>query len=145
MEILLQLGANETAYIQFLLFVITITFLTTVIYNPFFLAYDQRHQLTKGADQIAYETQDEAKKLAQIYQSRAREIHEKINKTFESSKADSLKSCAIIVEAAKSKVSETTTRAQQNIETQKQGAVAQVKSIAEDVSGEIIKKLMGTV
>ena len=145
MEILLQLGANETAYTQFLLFVITITFLTTVIYKPFFLANDQRLQLTKGADQIAYETQDESKKLAQVYQSRAREINEKINKTFAGSKTDALKSCAIIIDAAKAKISETTGSAQKNIENQKQGAVAQVKSIAEDVSAEIIKKLMGAV
>ena len=97
MEILSQLGANGTAFIQFFIFIVVISFLTIVVYTPFFKAYDQRHKLTKGADQVAFETQDEAKKLTQIYAARAREINEKLNNIFNTSKTDSLKSTAIIL------------------------------------------------
>lgn len=145
MEILLQLGANETAFIQFIIFIVTITFLTTVVFAPFFKAYDQRRRLTVGADQVAFETQDEAKKLAQIYQSRAREINEKINKLFETSRGESLKSCSIILDAAKTNVTQTTDVAQKQMTSQKLSAAQQVKTIAGEVSTEIVKKLMGSV
>ena len=42
MEILLQLGANKTAFIQFVLFVLSIGFLTIYVYGPYFKAYDER-------------------------------------------------------------------------------------------------------
>ena len=145
MEILLQLGANETAFIQFIIFVVAISFLTVVVYNPYFKAYDQRLKLTKGADQVANETQDEAQKLTQIYQTKAREINAKINHVFETSRIDALKSCAIIAEAAKNSVQTKAEAAAKNIETQKANASSQLKVIAQDVSNEIVKKLMGAV
>lgn len=145
MEILLQLGANGTAFIQFFLFVITISFLTMVVYKPFFLAYDERHKLTKGADQVAYETQDEAKKLTQIYESRAREINTKINQVFETSRLDAMKSYGVIIDAAKGAVTLTSSAALKKIEAEKQSAGQQVKIVASEVSNEIVKKLMGNV
>ena len=67
MEILLQLGANETAYIQFFLFIISISFLTIYVYGPYFKANDERLKRTKGADTVAKEASDEAKSLALIF------------------------------------------------------------------------------
>lgn len=143
MEILLQLGANKTAFIQFFLFIVTISFLTVFVYGPFFKAYDQRHKLTKGADQVANETQDEAKKLSQIFAARAREINDKINAIFNQSRTESAKSTAIILEAAKSSVVQTVDAARAQINAQKQTAQQQVSAIAQDVSGVIVDKLTG--
>lgn len=145
MEILLQLGANETAFIQFLLFVIAISFLTVVIYNPFFKAYDERHKLTKGAEQVANDAQDEAKKLTQIYQLKAREINDKIKAIFDGSRQDATKSVTILIDAAKTEVTKTNETALSQIQAQKQTAGQQVKTVSADVSEAITKKLMGTV
>ena len=101
MEILLQLGANETAFIQFVLFIITISFLTVVVYGPFFKAYDQRVKLTKGAETVAGETQDEAKKLEQIYQVRAREINDKIKTVFDASRKQAADSAVTMLNQVK--------------------------------------------
>ncbi len=143
MEILQQLGANETAFIQFILFVITISFLTTYVFNPFFKAYDQRLKLTKGADQVATETQDEAKKLEMIYQSRAREINDKIKAVFDSSKSEATNSAAKILNDAKVNVATATEQARQNIDAQKRQAQQNSQAIAEEVSTEISKKITG--
>lgn len=143
MEILQQLGANGTAFIQFALFIITITFLTTVVFGPYFKAYDIRHKLTKDADQVANETQDEVKKLQQIYSARAREINEKINSVFNESKQDGLKSTTIILDAAKSQVGQSTDGARKDIASQKQSAAAQIQTIAKEVSESIIQKMTG--
>jgi F0F1-type ATP synthase membrane subunit b/b' len=143
MEILLQLGANETAFIQFFLFVITISFLTVVIYNPFFKANDQRLAQTKGADQVAAETQDEAKKLELIFQARAREINDKVRSVFEISKNEATESANKILNESKQVAAAATEKAMANIENQKQSARQNSQAIAEEVSAEISKKLMG--
>ena len=145
MEILLQLGANETAFMQFVLFVVAISFLTVVVFGPFFKAYDQRHKLTKGAEQVANDAQDEAKKLVQIYQLKAREINDKIKTIFDGSRQEAVQSTTILIDTAKTQVAQTTETALSQIQAQKQNAGQQVKTISSDVSDEITKKLMGTV
>lgn len=145
MEILLQLGANETAFIQFVLFIIAISFLTIVVYNPFFKAYDERLKLTKGADQVANETQDEAKKLEQIYQVRAREINGKIQNIFDTSRKQASEAGATILTHAKEAATQATEKSRADIATQKQKAEQMVQIISEDVAGEITKKLTGAV
>lgn len=145
MEILLQLGANGTAFIQFLLFIVAISFLTIVVFKPFFKAYDQRHKLTKGADQVANETQQEAKKLSQIYAARAREINEKINKIFSTSKAESLQSTTIILNAAKTSVEQSTDGARKEIQAKKLGAEQQSKTVSQEVSDAIVQKMTGAL
>ena len=145
MEILLQLGANETAFMQFVLFVVAISFLTVVVFGPFFKAYDQRHKLTKGAEQVANDAQDEAKKLVQIYQLKAREINDKIKNIFDGSRQEAVQSTSILIDTAKTEVAKTTETALSQIQTQKQNAGQQAKTISLEVSDEITKKLMGTV
>lgn len=143
MEILLQLGANQTAFIQFVLFIVAISFLTVVVYNPFFKAYDERLKLTKGADQVANETQDEAKKLEQIYQVRAREINGKIQNIFDSSRKQASESSAMILNQAKEAATQSTEKSRADIASQKQKAEQLAQSISEEVAGEITKKLTG--
>lgn len=143
MEILLQLGANGTAFIQFGLFIVAISFLTVVVYNPFFKAYDERLKLTKGADQVANETQDEAKKLEQIYQARAREINGKIQNIFDASRKQATEASATILAQAKDVAAKSTEQSRSDIAAQKQKAQQMVQAISEDVASEITKKLTG--
>jgi F0F1-type ATP synthase membrane subunit b/b' len=145
MEILLQLGANQTVFIQFAIFIISISFLTVYVYGPFYKAYDQRLQQTKGADQVAYETQEEAKKLESIFQVRAREINQKIQNVFDTSKNQASDSAGLILNQAKVKVSEASDDARKKIDAQKANAEKEVQRISEEVSAEISKKLTGAV
>jgi F0F1-type ATP synthase membrane subunit b/b' len=145
MEILLQLGANQTVFIQFALFVISISFLTIFVYGPFYKAYDQRLQQTKGADQVAYEAQEEAKKLESIFQVRAREINQKIQSVFEASKSQANDSAGLILNQAKAKVAETTESARKDIGAQKANAEKELQIISQEVSTELSKKLTGAV
>ena len=145
MEILLQLGANQTVFIQFVIFIISISFLTVYVYGPFYKAYDQRLQQTKGADQVANETQEEAKKLESIFQVRAREINQKIQSVFDTSKNQAIDSAGLILNQARVKVSETSDDARKKIDAQKANAEKEVQRISEEVSAEISKKLTGAV
>lgn len=145
MQILLQLGANQTAFIQFVLFIVAISFLTVVVYGPFFKAYDQRLQQTKGAEQVAFETEEEAKKIEQIYQTRAREINKKINEIFEKSKREATDAATQILNTAKSAVGAQTDKARAEIDLQKTRAQGEIQNISSQVATEITKKLTGAV
>ena len=145
LQILLQLGANETVFIQFALFVITISFLTIVVYGPYFKAYDQRMNQTKGADQVADETQGEAKKIEVIYQSKAREINEKIKAIYEDIRKGAIDQVSKVVNAGKTEVNATADEARSQIQAQKTNAEKDLVRVSEDVAIEISKKLTGAV
>jgi len=145
LKILLQLGANSTVFIQFVIFIVAISFLTVFVYGPFFKAYDQRLQQTKGADQVAYETQDEAKKLDLIYKNKAREINEKIKSIFEESRKIGTEKAGETIAAAKNDVQAQTEKARTQVESQKASAQKDIATVSAEVANEISKKLSGAV
>ncbi|MCC2679724.1 MAG: synthase chain [Pseudobdellovibrio sp.] len=145
LKILLQLGANSTVFIQFGIFIVAISFLTVFVYGPFFKAYDQRLQQTKGADQVAYETQDEAKKLDLIYKNKAREINEKIKSIFEESRKIGTDKAGETLAAAKNDVLAQTEKARTQVESQKASAQKDIAAVSAEVANEISKKLSGAV
>ncbi|MGZ3724969.1 MAG: F0F1 ATP synthase subunit B family protein [Pseudobdellovibrio sp.] len=145
LKILLQLGANETVFIQFGIFILAISFLTVFVYGPYFKAYDQRLQSTKGSDQVAYETQDEAKKLGLIYQNKAREINSKIQSIFEDFRKQGSEKSGEILTASKNEAAKETEKARAQVEQQKQNAQKDVAAISADVASEISKKLTGAI
>ena len=145
MQILLQLGANQTVFIQFFIFIISISFLTIFVYGPYFKAYDQRLLQTKGADQVAYETQEEVKKIESIFQVRAREINEKLKNVFEGSKNQTMSAISTILNNAKTTAAELAEAARVKIHLQRVGAENDVHKISQEVSAEILKKITGAV
>lgn len=145
MQILLQLGANQTVFIQFIIFIITISFLTIFVYGPYFKAYDQRMKQTKGADEVAYETQEEAKKIESIFQARAREINEKIKNVYEASKSQAVGVVTNILNEAKASAAGLTDKARKEIGLQKINAEKEIQNISQDVAVEISKKLTGAL
>lgn len=145
LQILIQLGANETAFIQFFIFIVAITFLTIFVFGPFFKAYDQRLKQTKGAEQVAYETEEEAKKLEAIYQMRAREINQKVKDIFDSARKQASESVNALVGQAKNSAQDMTEKARQQIAAQKATAEKDIQTVTQEVAAEISKKLTGAV
>lgn len=143
MEILLQLGANKTAFIQFVLFVVSIGFLTIYVYGPYFKAYDERLKRTKGADTVAKEAADEAKNLALIFQTKARETNEKIKNIFDLKKTEAIKLSTDILSDAKATAEKNTAAARADIENQKSKAQADVQALATEISTQLKQKFEG--
>lgn len=144
-EILLQLGANETAFIQFFIFIVAISFLTFFVYGPYFKACDQRLKQTKGADQVATETQEEAKKIESIFQVRAREINEKIKNIFDASRAEAVTTATNVINQSKLSAAGLTEKALKEIGAEKTNAEKDIQNISQSVAAEISKKLTGAV
>ncbi len=143
MEILLQLGANSTAFVQFGLFVIAITFLTVVVFNPYFKAYDERMKKTKGADAVAKEAGEEAKNLSLIYQTKAREINNTIKTIFDNKRSDAGKVSNDLLAQAKIEAEKSIVEARAQIEKQKATAQTQIKQISQEISEQLKQKFEG--
>lgn len=141
MEILLQLGANKTAFIQFFVFAISIAVLTIFVYGPFYKAYDQRLENTKGADSVAKSTVEEAKKLGLIYQNKAREINDKVKNIFDLQRTEGLKISEDLLKTAKKDSEMQLSIARTEIENNKNTAQKQISSLTAEIAEQLTKKM----
>lgn len=140
MQILLQLGANYTAYIQIVIFIVAITFLTTVVYGPYFKAADKRFQKTKGADAVAKDAAAEAKNLQLVYQTKAREVNNKIRDIYDAEKNKALKQSAEIISQSKIQADAAAARARKNIEDQMVAANSEIAKISNEIAQSLTTK-----
>lgn len=140
MQILLQLGANSTAYFQIVIFIVAITFLTTAVYGPYFKAADKRFQKTKGADAVAKDAAAEAKNLQLVYQTKAREVNSKIRDIFDAEKSKAIKTSADIISQSKIQAEETASKARKNIEDQTRTADSEISKISADLAQTLTSK-----
>lgn len=139
-QILVQLHADYTAYFQLVIFIVAITFLTVVVYNPYFKAADKRFQKTKGADAVAKDAAAEAKNLQLVYQTKAREVNNKIRDIYDAEKNKALKKSAEILAQAKIQADETATKARKNIDDQMKAADAEIAKISQDIAKTLTNK-----
>lgn len=140
LKILSQLGANQTAFIQFIVFAVSITALTVLVFNPFFKALDQRQAKTKGAEDIAKETVDEARMLDAVYKQKAREINDKIKTVFDGKKNEAQKIAEQNIATAKKESEVIIKDYRQKIETENQKARTQMASLTTEIANELTQK-----
>lgn len=140
MQILTQLHADYTAFYQFAIFIVAITFLTTVVYGPYFKAADKRFQKTKGADAVAKDAAAEAKNLQLVYQTKARDVNNKIRDIFDAEKNKALKTSADIISMAKVQADKAATEARKNIDDQMKAADGEIAKISADIAQTLTGK-----
>lgn len=139
-QILVQLHANYTVYYQLVIFIVAISFLTIVVYNPYFKAADKRFQKTKGADAVAKDAAAEAKNLQLVYQTKAREVNNKIRDIYDAEKNKALKKSADILAQAKIQADQAASSARKNIDDQMKAADAEIAKISQDIAQTLTTK-----
>lgn len=102
MEILSQLGVNQTVVVQFVIYILIFFSMAFWVFKPYALAEEQRELKTKGADQLAGEFQKKANEYNLLYAQKAKEINEKIQEIFTKEKEQALLACDSIVNQARS-------------------------------------------
>ena len=143
MEILQQLGANQSAFIQFFIFAISIAFLTIVVFNPFFKAYDVRLQKTKGVESVAKDTIEETKNLNLIFQSKARESNDKIRSIYDTEKGAAQKISEEIIKTAKADADKIISSSRIEISNQVHQSKSQVASLSQEIATQLTQKFEG--
>lgn len=140
MEILQQLGANQSALIQFFIFAISIAFLTIFVFNPYFKAYDIRLQKTKGVESVAKDTIEETKNLNLIFQSKARESNDKIRSIYDTEKGQAQKTSDEIIKLAKADADKIISNSRAEISQQVSQSKSQVVSLSQEIATQLTQK-----
>ena len=140
MEILQQLGANQSAFIQFFIFAISIAFLTVFVFNPYFNAYDIRLQKTRGVESVAKDTIEETKNLNLIFQSKARESNDKIRSIYDVEKGLAQKTSDEIIKLAKADADKIISNSRAEISQQISQSKSQVVTLSQEIATQLTQK-----
>lgn len=144
MNILEQLGVNQTLFLQLGIFVFTILVLSLLVFKPFAEALNLREQKTSGAEDLAAEFQQKTAELHQLYESKARALNDKIRKHFEDSRKLAQEEYEKSVAAAKLEAQHILTSARSQIQKELATAKAGLKDEVPKVASDISKKLLSS-
>src|SRR5437868_3934824 len=101
MEIIHQLGINQTALIQFAIFICMFFFLNLYVFTPYYKALEERENRTMGGEDLAIEFQKKSTELHSEYQIKAKEVSKKIKDIYDAHRNDAVKEYDLIVGKAR--------------------------------------------
>lgn len=143
MSMLISLGINSTALIQFVIFVFIIAYLSIFVFTPFAEALEERSQRTKGSEDLASEYHKKSIELHSEYEVLAKEVHVKISEIYSKARAQANSEYEKAVGDARAK-------ANQKIEENRAQVGKAVALAAEELKGQttsvallITQKLLG--
>lgn len=143
MELLTQLGINNTTLIQFAIFVVTILILRFFIFSDFAQAADERFKRTKGGEDDAAGMVEKTAQIQQQYEMRAREINSEISQIFSNEKSLVHNRSEEILKAARVDAAQFIDDARKSIAGQIGAVELELKSETQAISGMMVKKLLG--
>ena len=143
MEIIQQIGINQTAFIQFVIFTLTVVFLVQFVFKPFAEAAEQRENQTKGGEELAVELQKQAVETAKTYESKLREQTDKLRSIFDTHKKQASSEADILVTKARSEAEALLETNRKKIEQNIQAVSQELKAQAPAVALSITQKLIG--
>lgn len=143
MNILGQLGINTTAAIQFVLFAISLVFLTKVVFGPYAHALEERERRTKGGEDLANEFHSKSVELQSTYEAKTREVNVEIKNIFDTTKANANKEYELAVSQARSQADKLVQTNREKISSAVSQAATELKSQTNAVAMSITSKLLG--
>jgi len=143
MEIFQQIGIDQTAFIQFVLFAIAITFLSKVVFAPYAHAVEERQNRTKGGEDLAVEITKKAHELQAELEVAARDVNGKIKAIVDEAKSSASKGYESAVQSARSEADQMIAKNRQSVESSVKTAGEELKSHTTQVALTITNKLLG--
>lgn len=143
MSILVQLGANYTAFIQFGFFVFTISFLTIYVFGPYFEAYDKRIEQTKGGEELASDAAKKAQDVKATFEKEARALAAKIKGIFDDEKSAGQAEADKILSTAKAESTKVIEENRVKLATTVAHVASELSKQAPALSKNIKEKLLG--
>lgn len=87
-DILRQLGVNETLFIQLATFIVVFLILRALVFKPYFDAYEKRKGATEGNTEAAEKLAKDATELEASFQKKARELATSVKAQFEKARLE---------------------------------------------------------
>lgn len=143
MEIIHQLGINQTAFIQFAIFISIFFFLNTYVFTPYYKALEGRENRTLGGADLALELQKKTVDLHSEYQLKAKEITSKIKGIYDAQKNDVTKEYDLIVNKARTEANALLESNDRSIAQSIQSTASALEAETSNVAVAITQKLLG--
>ncbi len=138
-----QLGVNQTAFLQFAIYIFIFTALVFLVYNPFHKAFLLREEKTKGAEDLAQEFIKKAEDLHMEYQHEARELNLKISAIYHESKTVAQKQFEKSVTTAKDESQKIIEENRNKIKGSIGAAVVELQKQVPQLALAITNKMLG--
>lgn len=142
MAILDQLGLNQTVFFQLLIFLVTITVLSTVAISPYLAALKQRELRTVGGEAQTAEIQKKSADLQSKYETAARKINDEIRTIYDSFREQANQESEKIVSAARIESNSKMEKVRSQITLEIGEATKKAKEQAPELAQKILQKLL---
>lgn len=142
MDIFGQLGINTTAAFQFVLFAISLLFLSKYVFAPYAHALEERQRRTKGGEDLALEFQNKSVELHSEYETKARELNGEIKGIVDEAKSQANKEYEALVTKARAEAEKLVHENRTKISSAIEGAAAELKAQVPAVAMAITTKLV---
>lgn len=143
MDILAQLGINITAVYQFVLFTITMIFLSKFVFTPYAHALEERENRTKGGEDLALEFHNKAAQLQSEYETKLVSLNKEMKEIIDASKAEANKSFELVVSDARKNADQMVADNKTKIVNSVKQVEAELKSETNSAALLITNKLLG--
>ncbi len=140
------LHLDQTFFLQFGCFVITFSFLSLLLFRPYFKAYEERLEKTQGSENIAVKMLADSESLQSQYQEAARELNKEIKLVFEELRGETQKEAENIVSVGRKdsqgKVEKALKDMSSQLDGEKNKALGQIPEISTLIRGKLLGKEM---
>lgn len=143
MDILIQIGVNNTVFIQFALFILAITFLSNFVFKGYTDSVYARKQNTKGGEELALEVQKKTEELTSKYETKLRSLNEQLKKVIDTAKLAATKEYDEQISKARAEANTIVLDNRTKIEKAIQSAHAEIKNQSSQVAMIVVNKLLG--
>jgi len=115
-SIISSLGINATLFIQLGIFVVVFAFLKTVVFTPYFNAYEERQKKTQGNQQQADQLWAHTREIEAQYQRKARSLNTDVKAIFDKARLEAALEQEKIYSEAREKAKSTVDKAREVVQ-----------------------------
>src|SRR5258705_9331734 len=103
MDLLVQLGVNQTLPIQIATFLVCFVVLKYFLFGPYYAAFNERKDRTLGKTELAERFIAEARELEEKFGVRAQEVNDRFREVFDKSRLEAVKEYDRLINEARAK------------------------------------------
>lgn len=142
MAILHQLGINFTTLFCLVIFVITFFTLKSLVFTPYYNAFEEREKRTKGAEDLVKDLQVKTQEVKALYEAEAKDLNAEVKSIFDDKRATANKEYAKIVSDARADAEKYLEKTLEHVNAEIKKASDQLKVEAPSVALVITKKML---
>lgn len=143
MDLLIQLGVNETLAIQLVMFLIMYVVLKYMLFEPYYAAFNERKERTEGQTELAERFVTEARELEEHFNEKAQEANDRFREIYDKSRVEAVKEYDRLVNEARTKSKAAIEAAAAKIHQEMNVVRAQLSAETAGVSQLMVQKLIG--